>query len=683
MPSLQSFSSRIWFFAADCRIGTIVFRRHARRIAAVLLLTPLAALRAQDGEMQWRYTVAQRGGISLSAPALTPDGATVYVGATDRSLGRLLAISREGGPKWVFEKPGFIDASPALAADGTIYIGHGFGKLYALTPGANSVTVKWESNLGLKITSSAAIGQDGTIYVGADRQLHAVAPQDGEVLWSVPTQGEVESSPAIAADGTIYFGSYDQKVYARNRDGSEKWTFVTGGAVLASPAIGADGTVYIGSADQSIYAISPEGNKKWEYPTNGSIQASPVIGADGTIYVVADTSVYALRPNETDERLRWKAAITPPAGSISTPAIRADGTIIFGADDGRVRALNPQDGSQKWAFNTETNDLIESSPIISPDGSIYIGSFPYLFKLNGNGSPLSAYSSWPAFRRDIRHTGRALATNTGGQLVNISTRAQAGAGRNLIAGFVVQAPQGRAYLIRGVGPGLQANNVAGFLPDPGLQVFSGALPFRTNDNWFLNDESNQLSLSETTAAVGAFPLQPGSADAAILPALPSGVYHAHTNSSDARSGVALVEVYDGLAGDPTARLLNLSTRAFVGTGENILIAGFVVGGAGSMRLLLRGIGPGLAQFGVGGVLAQPRLTVFRGGTEIARNTGWTSNGYRNDLMVAAAAVSAFALDERNPDSALLFDAEPGAYTIQISGVGNTTGEAMVEIYVLP
>jgi outer membrane protein assembly factor BamB len=297
-----------------------------------------------------------------------------------------------------------------------------------------------------------AIGADGTVFVGADRQLHALAPENGAELWTFPTGGLIESSPAIASDGTLYFGSYDQKLYAVNRDGTEKWSFGTGGVILASPAIGADGTIYIGSADQRVYAISPEGNKLWEFATNGTVQASPVIAADGTIYVVADTNVYALRPNDSGARLRWQSAITPQAGSISTPAIRADGTIIFGADDGLVRALNPQNGTQRWSYNSETNDLIESSPIVSPDGSIYIGSFPYLFKLNGNGSPLSAFSSWPAFRRDIRHTGRVPAASTAGRLVNISTRAQAGAGRNLIAGFVVQAPQGRAYLIRAVGP---------------------------------------------------------------------------------------------------------------------------------------------------------------------------------------------------------------------------------------
>jgi hypothetical protein len=102
-----------------------------------------------------------------------------------------------------------------------------------------------------------------------------------------------------------------------------------------------------------------------------------------------------------------------------------------------------------------------------------------------------------------------------------------------------------------------------------------------------------------------------------------------------------------------------------------------------MRLLLRGIGPGLAQFGVSGVLARPRLEVFRGPTSLATNIGWTTDGYKADLVAAAATVAAFPLDESSADCAMLFSASAGEYTIQISGVGGTTGEAMVEIYVLP
>lgn len=657
-------------------------------LALVLGLTPARAQR--EGTEQWGFTV--QGYITLSSPALSADGSVVFVGVRTNTAGRVIAITTlDGKIRWSRTFTELVDTSPAVSADGAaVYVGCANGFLYALR--ASDGTILWERRLGPSISSSPAIGRDGTIYIGAgDRRMHAVSP-DGTVLWAAPARGTgdfILASPAIGADGTIYFGSLDRNFYALTPAGEEKWStpFATSGPIYSSAAIGADGTIYFGSHDQRMYAIHPDGTKKWDYLTNGQIDASPVLGADGTVYFAADRTFYALRPGVTEDRVRWRAQTNTTSGS--TAAVRGDGAIIFGGDDGVVRALEPVRGDRLWSFDTMSgpDNLIESSPIVGPDGSIYVGSYDgNLYKINGNGSPLSATSSWPAFRRDIRHTAQAVAHNNGGQLVNLSTRAQAGDGRNLIAGFVAQAnaTQGRAYLIRAIGPGLQAQGVGSFMPDPALAIFSGELQFHANDNWRVTDEISGFPIPEAAEFVQAFALEPGSKDAAILPGLPSGAYTAQVGSADGRAGVALVEIYDVRnTGDPNARLLNLSTRGFVGTGETTLIAGFVVGGTGSMRLLLRAIGPGLAQFDVPGVLAQPRLTVFRGNTPIATNANWTANGYKNDLVIAAASVSAFDLVEGRADAAMIFDASPGPYTLQITGVGDTTGEAMVEIYVLP
>lgn len=642
----------------------------------------------REGQMQWRFSVA--GWVALSSPALSPDGLTLYIGVQTQTAGRVVAIStRDGGRKREWNElgrplPDGVESSPAVSADGsTLYIGSDGGKLYSLR--SSDGGINWERALGAGISSSPAIATNGTIYVGTgDGNLCAVSPT-GTILWKFSTGGIVFSSPAIGGDGTIYIGSFDQHLYAITPAGDLKWKFETGGAVFSSPAIGADGTIYFGSRDQRMYALNSEGAKIWDFLTNGPVDASPVLGADGTVYFAADRSFYALWPAAgVTERSRWIRDIADT--TISTAAIRGDGVLVFGTDSGLVRALNGADGSDAWPapFDTQTRQNIESSPIVGPDGAIYIGSLDGLvYKITGNGSPLSSFSNWPAFHRDTRHTGQTL-VNAGAQLVNISTRAQAGGGRNLIAGFIVQAPQGRAYLIRAVGPGLAPQGVGAFLPDPALNLFSGRDLYRSNDNWQMNDELSGLSVPETSAAVQAFSLEPNSRDSVILDGLPSGAYTAQVVSADARTGVALVEVYDVRnAGDPSARLLNLSTRGFVGTGETTLIAGFVVGGTGSMRLLLRGIGPGLSQFGVPGVLAQPRLTLFSGGTAIATNTNWVADGYKNDIASAAAVVSAFPLVDGRPDAAVLFEAKPGPYTLQITGIGDTTGETMVEIYALP
>ncbi len=634
----------------------------------------------QEGTRRWAVNV--QGYITLSSPAVSADGSTVYVGVERGGGGRVVALTADGVRKWDVGLAEPVDSSPSVGPDGTVYIGCVDGRVYALNP-ANGAT-KWTFNSRGFVTSSPAIGLDGTVYFGSSTgKLHALTPEGGE-RWNFVTGGGIDSSPAIGADGTIFFGSDDKFIYAVSPAGGLKWRFATGGRVFASPAIGPDGTLYVGSGDQKMYAISPEGALRWEFLTNGDIQSSAALGADGTVYFAsADGNFYALNPAlDEGQRVKWVTGIR--ASAASTAAVRGDGVIIFGADDDKVRALNPSDGSLRWIFSAA--DDVESSPIVAPDGSIYVGSFDgFLYKINGNGSPLSAYSSWPAFRRDLTHAGRVGAKTGGGRLANLSTRAQVGDADTLIAGFFVQGTgaNARAYLVRGVGPALGQFGVAG-MPDPRLQVFSGAVALGANDNW--GTGPSPFGVADTGLAVGAFPLPEGGKDAAIVLALPAGLYTAHVTSNDARGGVVLVEAYDAIGGDPAVRLVNLSTRGRVGVDANALFAGVVVGGTAPTRLLLRGIGPGLAQFRVSGVLARPTLALFSGpggGTLLQSNTGWTTDGLKTDLEVAANAVAAFPLLDGSADCAMVVTVDPGAYTIRISGVGNTTGEALVEIYVLP
>ena len=629
-----------------------------------------------DGGLRWPFTVQ---GFVLSSPAVGPDG-TVYVGVRTRTAGRVLAITSEGSPKWQFVAPDFVDSSPVVAPDGTVYVGCLDGKLYALTAAG---VKKWEFDTQAFVYSSPALGADGTVYFGAgDSALHAVAP-NGIERWKYSTGDWVDSSPAVGSDGTIYFGSWDKSIYAVTAAGAAKWRVGTGGAVLSSPALGADGTVYIGSMDQRLYAIAADGTKKWEFFTNGQIETSPAIGADGTIYFnSSDLNFYALNPDGSE---RWRRALGTTG--ISSPAVRGDGVIIFGADDGRVRALNP-DGSSKWTYDTNsstnTDTAIESSPVVAADGSVYVGSIDgKLYALNGSGSPVSGYSSWAMFHRDAAHSGRMVPSRDGGRLLNLSTRARAGNGTNLISGFVIQGAAEKYFLVRAVGPTLAQFGVAGTLADPTLtiKVPPAGLTLFANDNW--NENTLGPSIVDTAAAVGAFPLPAGSKDAAVLALLPPGLYTALVGSADGNSGVALIEAYDAIAGDPDARLINLSTRGLVGTGANILIPGIVVGGTGRLRLLVRAVGPGLVQFGVPGVLARPTLAVYSGQTLSRTNTGWTSDGLKADLESAARAVGAFPLADGSADCAALLSVNPGNYTLQVSGVGGTTGEVLVEVYVTP
>lgn len=133
-------------------------------------------------------------------------------------------------------------------------------------------------------------------------------------------------------------------------------------------------------------------------------------------------------------------------------------------------------------------------------------------------------------------------------------------------------------------------------------------------------------------------------------------------------------------GQGASKLLNVSTRGFVGTGASILIAGFVIGGTVPKTVLVRATGPGLAEFGVAGVLVDPQLQLLSGATLVAKNVGWGGAG---PIAAAAAKVGAFSWSASSRDSAILATLQPGSYTAQVTGDVGDTGVALVEVYTVP
>ncbi len=145
---------------------------------------------------------------------------------------------------------------------------------------------------------------------------------------------------------------------------------------------------------------------------------------------------------------------------------------------------------------------------------------------------------------------------------------------------------------------------------------------------------------------------------------------------------ALLPVLDGAFNPPPkSTVTNLSSRAFIGTGADVVIPGFVVSGAGSKTLLIRGVGPTLeSDFDVGGALAAPVLTLFANNQPVATNIGWSTSPDAAAIAETATVVGAFPLPANSADSAMLVTLEPGSYTVSISGVNNTTGVGLMEIY---
>ena len=275
-----------------------------------------------------------------------------------------------------------------------------------------------------------------------------------------------------------------------------------------------------------------------------------------------------------------------------------------------------------------------------------------------------------------------------GRIVNLSVRSVARSRTEpLIIGFVVSGG-GKPLLIRATGPALAGFGVGGTLPDPCLDLHATVngqdTVAATNDNW---GSGGTVALRTAFAATGAFALpDTASLDAALLSTV-DGLRTVSVYDTTDRGGVTLVEVYDTGTGNGQ-RLVNESARNFVGTGDNILVAGFVVNGNTPKKFLIRGIGPRLSDFGVPGVLADPILEVYQtrpdGGSVLFASSDNWGDGDFAELRTAFAATGAFALpNAASKDAALLLTLPAGAYTAQVSGVGGTTGEALVEVYEVP
>ena len=261
-----------------------------------------------------------------------------------------------------------------------------------------------------------------------------------------------------------------------------------------------------------------------------------------------------------------------------------------------------------------------------------------------------------------------------GRLLNISTRTQVLTGdRVSIGGFIINGNEAKQVVIRALGPSLENAGVSGALQDPVLELFTGSALLAANDNW---KDSQQSAIEQT----GIPP--PDDRESAMVQTLAPGSYTAVVRGKNQTTGVGLVEVYD-LSRNAGSNLANVSNRGFVGTDDRVMIGGFIIGagqgtgGTGSARVLLRAIGPSLAQSGTSGSLQDPELfLVNSNGGVIAANDNW-----RQTQEAEIAATGTEPDDDR--ESALIAVLPQGNYTAIVRGKNRTTGVGLVEAYDLP
>lgn len=261
------------------------------------------------------------------------------------------------------------------------------------------------------------------------------------------------------------------------------------------------------------------------------------------------------------------------------------------------------------------------------------------------------------------------ATNFTRFLGNISTRGSVGTGDNvMIGGFVISGTQGKSVLLRAIGPSL-ANppfNLTGTLQDPTLSLFSGSTLILSNDNWKDRPNSSFIPMG----------LQPtNDLESAIFTFLAPGTYTAIVSGVNGGTGIGLAEVYDMDQTVPS-KLTNISTRGFVQTGDSVLIGGFIVNGQDTETVVVRAIGPSLADppFNLTNVLQDPTLSLFdANGMMFAFNDNWKSE-QQADIIATGLQPS------NDAESAIVTTLTPGNYTAIVRGVNSTTGLALVEVF---
>jgi hypothetical protein len=396
--------------------------------------------------------------------------------------------------------------------------------------------------------------------------------------------------------------------------------------------------------------------------TLGSVRFSPpseVPGSGGTNETIPDTTgagSYQLRPaNLCLPNTAPVARLTADKGSGTAPlTVTLDGSASSDADAIDTIA------TYTFNFNDGSDDVVQNSPTLVHTFN-QGGLFDTKLVVTDSRGKVSSNTAHAIVEVE------QITTPSAAQLLNISSRLRAEIGDNtLIGGFIVTGTQAKRVVLRALGP---STGVPGFLADPMLELHdnTGAL-VTSNDDWGTSPEAAQIQ------AAGLAPAD--ARESAILRTLNPGAYTAVVRGKNNAIGTAVVEAYDL---DPTdnSKLANLSTRGFVQTGDNILIAGFITGNRNAnINVLLRSIGPSLAGQ-VPTVLADPIMELHdSNGTTMAMNDDWQDT--------QKAEIEKTGIPPGHPkESAIVSSLPPGAYTALVRGVNGGTGNAVVEVYNLP
>jgi len=510
----------------------------------------------------------------------------------------------------------------------------------------------------------------------------------GEVVVRATQPGDANYAPAAAVERRVQVaGGVAQTFLAEVVDPNQSArrgrvaAFLSGDGrslnlILLAPEIGLQGAFNVQIAADGSFSLQVA-----TAATSGSAERGPARAASTpgqvTLRGLVRDGQLAIDFSELGLRAAARALPAAGPGTAVTGAYRAD---FIGTLQGTVQAIALPSGQA--AVLLQVPDGVFGGILDLGTGYSFSGALSGATQVSGvfaadKGALTGTFKLPNEVQADF--SGLATSQPATGRLINLSSLARSGTGDGtLIVGFTVQGAPERAFLIRGVGPSLAGFGVTGFALNPRLRLYQGASLLAENDDWHAGP-SGAGGIAAVSSRVGAFPLAEGSADAALLATVGPGSYTVHVEAGGA-DGLALAEIYDA-GTSAVASLSNLAVRSTLDAAGGALTVGFVIDGNAPRRLLVRAIGPGLAPFGVAGVVADPRLIVRREATVVAENDNWNADE-ASGIPVAARGVGAFSLPAGSKDAVLLLTLAPGAYTAQMTAASGGGG-GLVEVYQLP
>lgn len=431
-----------------------------------------------------------------------------------------------------------------------------------------------------------------------------------------------------------------------------------------------------------LVRVAADGTVDQSLPSGLSIQGIAV-QSDGRLYIsgyFGSNQQPALRRYHPDGTMD-NSFFPAPARLGEMLQLQPDGKLLAVANSAPLVRFN-SNGSYDSSFGpVQTTSSGNSGSsfralALRPDGRIILaGTFDTVngFSRSGVVRLLQNGQVDPSFNPEA---GIVTVSSLG---LNLSTRVAVGVGDDvLIAGLIIDGGSAKRIMIRAIGPSLAEGNIRISKPllDPVVELRDGrGTLIARNDNWRTTEIGGAIGGDQVAEIEGSTIAPRHEAESAFIATLDPGPYTAIVRGAGDKTGIGLVEMYDLDASSP-ARLANISTRGQVGTRDDVMIGGIILGGTELSEVLLRAIGPSLSSAGVGGALADPIMGLHDGnGTLIVTNNDW------KDIQRAEIEATTLA-PSHDKEAAILTALSPGNYTAVVKGVNDTTGVAIVEAFAL-